>query len=508
MAGISQTLLQLNEIRLPDLAKASDGVVLVAGGGKFTAAFPTKPQAENACQSIVKAIATTLPMLEFQYSEIIEASSLAEARQRNLVMGLAEQKRRFRGYGLTYNPHLTVCDECGEYPATEKRHRENETDHLCRFCYQAKGILPRLGTIQNTSTSEMTSIEKIYSEYLRLLDVSEEKRKTLHIPDDFEKLFPPPDKSVEATAEHRRMAVWLSDTNNMNTKVPIWLSQPDDDVPRIFHALTDAYVAIAAEALKAVFPQESWSGYPDGKTFLPFRLIVAGGDDLCIVMAEEYVLDFALALSAAYNAKIASFQQGDYLSTSWLKQHQMEDRPVEPGSFSFGGAFIVTPFHTPFKLIHNLGEELMGKSKRATDRQANSVNWRILSVEENAVADELMAFEKPVFIHPPGAGSVPECMRDTLTLQDYMELRRIYRDILSGSQIKNIAAAIAAAKNDTDILERSLIKSAYAGMEKGVKYLLADSDFREGNTLDGALKPEKIATLLELLTLSNRRQSS
>jgi len=508
MAGISQTLLQLNEIDLPSLAKDHYGDVLVAGGGKFTASFSTKPQAEKARQVIVKTIATTLPMLEFQYSEILEAESLKDARQKNLVIGLAEQKRRFRGYGLTYNPHFKVCEECGEYPATEVRHRKKEKDHLCRFCFQAKGILPRLGTIQNIPVSEMTSIEKIYLKYLDLMEVSAEIRKTLRIPDDFERLFPHRQKAGETENgdDRRRMAVWLSDTNNMNTKVPTWLSQDDKEVPLIFHALTKAYVDIAAAALKTAFPQKSWNTHPEEGKFLPFRLIVAGGDDLCIVMAEEFVLDFAMALSKSYNEKIESFQEGDYLSMAWLEKHQQKDRSVSPGPFSFGGAFVITPIHTPFKLIHELGETLMGKAKKTTDRQANSLDWRILSVEEKSVADEILAFEKPVFIHPPV--SIPAAMSDTLNLQNYLELRIIYRDILSGSQIKNIASALIKAKQDPIHLERLLVKVAYAGMEKGVKYLLADCEFRKGRTPDGELTPGRIATLLELLTIPDRRQSS
>jgi hypothetical protein len=302
------------------------------------------------------------------------------------------------------------------------------------------------------------------------------------------------------------MAVWLSDTNNMNTKVPIWLSQNDKEVPLIFHALIEAYVDIAAAALKTVFPQEYWNTHPEEGEFLPFRLIVAGGDDLCIIMSEEFVLDFAMALSKSYNDKIESFQEGDYLSMAWLEKHRQKDRSVSPGPFSFGGAFVITPIHTPFKLIHELGEDLMGKAKKTTDRQANSLDWRILSVEEKSVADEILVFEKPVFIHP--SVSIPDAMSDTLSLQDYLELRNIYRDILSSSQIKNIASALIKAKKDPFHLESLLVKVAYAGMEKGVKYLLADSVFRRNKLPDGELNSGKIATLLELLTIPDRRQLS
>ena len=53
------------------------------------------------------------------------------------------------------------------------------------------------------------------------------------------------------------------------------------------------------KALKKTFPN------PQGE-FLPFRLIVAGGDDLCIVMDESYILDFAGNISAALHQQLDS----------------------------------------------------------------------------------------------------------------------------------------------------------------------------------------------------------
>lgn len=505
MAGVSQILSQLNEIILPAETKKQNGVVLVAGGGKFTARFTNKPSAEQARTAMIRTIATTLPMLEFQYSEeIVEADSLQDARNNNnLIVKLNEQKAKFRGYGLTYNPHLRICDECGEYPATKIRRKYIP---LCRFCNDAKNILPDIAFINPNIDQELTSVEKIYLKYLDLLNLTAHQRRNLRIPDDFSNLFPEQQKDgyTGEAGEHKRMAVWLSDTNNMNTKVPIWLSQEDKQVPNIFNALRKVYVDITATALKTVFPSGTWNGSSGKETYLPFRLIIAGGDDLCIVMAEQFVLDFAIALSKSYNDKIASITENDFLSTEWLRNHVVKEKPVEPGPFCFGGAFVIASVHTPFKLIHHLGEELMGKAKKTTNRQANCVDWRILSVEEKSVSDNLMSFEKPVFIHdPPNRTDMSETMRDSLTLEDYLMLKRQYQDReigLSGSQIKKIVAAIIQSHGDPVRLDELLIKASAASMEKGMKYILADVRFRNP---EGILILGRVGTLLELLTIEN-----
>ncbi len=505
MAGVSQILSQLNEIDLPAETKKLNGEVLVAGGGKFTARFWNRSSAELARTAMIRIIATTLPMLEFQYSEeIVEADSLQDARNNNnLILKLNEQKAKFRGYGLTYNPHLRICDECGEYPAIPQGKQDS---HRCRFCNHAKYIRRDIAFINPNIEQELTSVEKIYLKYLKQLDVTVDQRRNLKIPDDFSNLFPEQQKDgyTGEAGEHKRMAVWLSDTNNMNTKVPIWLSQEDDHVPRIFNDLREKYVNITATALKTVFPSETWNGGPEKETYLPFRLIIAGGDDLCIVMAEQFVLDFAIALSKSYNDNITSITENDFLSTEWLRKHALKEKSVEPGPFCFGGAFVITSVHTPFKLIHHLGEELMGKAKKTTNRQANCVDWRVLSVEEKSVSDNLMPFEKPVFIHdPPNRTDIPETMRDALTLEDYLLLKRQYQDReigLSGSQIKKIVAAIIQSNGDPVRLDELLIKASAAGMEKGMKYILADDRFRNP---EGILIPGRIGTLLELLSIEN-----
>ena len=57
------------------------------------------------------------------------------------------------------------------------------------------------------------------------------------------------------------------------------------------------YISSTAEALSKTFNPDSCSFEVD--RYLPFRLVIAGGDDLCIVMDAEYVLEFANNLADA-----------------------------------------------------------------------------------------------------------------------------------------------------------------------------------------------------------------
>lgn len=513
MAGISQILSQINEIDLPCSVRMLGGETLVAGGGKFTSRFSDSASANQARQEIIKIVSTRLPMLEFQISNTVMAGDLKQAKEKNLIVQLSTDKKRFRGYGITYNPMFQPCEECGEYPGTAEHYfGDNKKTLLCRICDMSRAQRLNPKKIRQESLNNLTSIEKIYRQYLETVD-PDQSRTSVEIPADFINLFPElPDP--QDNSERQRMAVWFSDANNMNVKVPIWLSQPDQDIPTIFHALTKAYIDITAKTLSRIFKLDTWSLW-NGKAgqthYLPFRLIIAGGDDLCVVMPEQYVLNFAKQLSISFHEQVLSFEQGGWFSTRWLKDHATPERsrPIrDPGSFSFGGAFLITSLHTPFRLIHERGENLMGQAKKGTERLANSINWQLLKTGSETNTDSLLTYEKPVYIDKLPETGIPEKMKDHLTFDAYLKLKDRYSSgecSLSNSQIKTIADILQQGGTPKDVEDRFLIVAS-AGLDKGLKYVLADLTFRTGANSNGELIPARIATMLEILTIDERRE--
>jgi len=521
MAGISQILSMINELELPRITQGNDGDVLVAGGGKFTAKFPDEQKAQNAADEMVKAVTTTLPMLEFQYSPIIEAGSLVQAKDTGLIKILLEQKQQFRGYGITYNPHLEVCDECGEYPAVETSYQGNEKSSLCRICFQARKATSDLKNILSryNQNKTLTSLERIYARYWARLSRKDKQLQVPSIPKDFEKIFPrakenKEKKNKETEADHDakervRMAVWLSDANNMNGKVPVWLSQDDDLIPKIFKQVQEVNIKVVSGALETVFGPETWNEHDDG-LFLPFRLVVAGGDDLCLVMPEEYILDFTLHFSNKVSEAVGGLQEDHFLHESWLESHRDPEKQKDPpGPYCFGASFVVTALHTPFKAIHSLGETLMSTAKEVTKREADSVNWQILNVDEEADDAALLIFEKPVFIqNKQNSGEHRSAIADRHTFERYLDSMRDYLEILSSSQMKNAASALVAANGDSAKAELILVKSAVGVKKEGLTKLLSDKSLR---TNEGHGKPRldlpKIATLLELINIKRREKA-
>lgn len=504
IAGLSQIMAEINEIKMQHCI-GKKGKVLIAGGGKFTARFESKEDAEDSKRQIIKLISTALPMLEFQVSDVFEAQDFNDAREKGIIKQLIE-KKRLRGYGVSFNPHLQTCSECGEYPALDFEIGDENVCSICNSAYSKARI--DIGKILRTNQvqerNELTTLERIYKRYF---ESCYSNRPIPNIPYNFEDLY----SSKYGDDTGKRMAVWFSDLNNMNQKVPIWLSESDEKISEIFSVIKDLNIEIISQALIDTFPAVE-------SEYLPFRLIVGGGDDLRIVMAEEYILDFVCNLSENLKTKvIEKINQGyDFLSEEWLESKRKEytekmkkqyaeaniglideadlEKPIKP--YSFGGAFVITAIHTPFRKIHEACEELMAEAKEKTERRDNSVNWAILSVEKNR-ASQLIKFHKPLFIED-------QDNKDELSFRKYIKMYDFYSPIISGSHIQQIAEKIIEYKNDSSMVEKWLKLKASATLEKSFEFLLVDKNLRQVLKEDGDFDCRRLSTLLELLTIPKR----
>lgn len=503
----------LNEIELPKIArgyskKPENETILVAGGGKFTARFEIndtpeeetkdknneKNKAEQAKDEIIKELSTAFPMLEFQDSQVKDAEKFSKIRK-DIMDDLKTQKQGFRGYGLSFNPHFEVCSECGEYPAVRsKKIKEKLVCSVCHAAHESSSDLKKMYQHFQEKKDECTTLEKIYSSYIAEIPES----LNANVPYDFEDMFPKKEDPKEQ--QKKRMAVWFSDINSMKNKVSLWLNQEETEIFGTFKQVKDVFSGIITQALKETFPGEKIK-----EAFLPFRIIIAGGDDFCIVMDEKYILDFVVNLSSNLDTKFKSLPADHPLSQKWLEKKfnalkeedsniKIEEKDIKQ-PYCFGGSFIVCSLHTPFSRIHEIGEELMKAAKTETKRQGNSVNWRIMA-EEESQSDKLLCFEKPIFIE----SDANKESWDKLSFNEYMDLRKKYSKI-SSSQQHQIASMMIKLNKEPEKLERWLMIHASSELEKNLTGLINEEKLRIGKTKDGGLMPERLATLLELLSI-------
>jgi hypothetical protein len=175
--------------------------------------------------------------------------------------------------------------------------------------------------------------------------------------------------------------------------------------------------------------------------------------------------------------------------------------------YSFGGSFVVCHHKSPFKTIHLVGEELMSDAKKATDRWANSVNWRIMA-DENTVTDDMYTFDKPIFIQKDLPDDMPNDDKveweSRLAFQDYIDMLDTYskgETRISGSHIQDVVRYIVEAKHDMGRFEKKLKSLCAARTLKSYSAILTDPRFREKSDPQNTLSQERIMTLMELLTI-------
>jgi hypothetical protein len=538
--GMSRIISGLSELLTCDIAQKSNAKVLVAEGGKFTARFADDTDAEEAKKDIIRLISTTLPMLEFQVSEVVPASSLKEARTMaelngkdypGLVHELDEQKRCFRGYGLTFNPHVKVCEECGEYPAVaekcvktgvdEKGRPEFKGIAICSICDKAKHAADIKLRELNKNEDRLTTLEKIYLRFVESLSMNDDEKAGLNVPMNFEDLFPDEDTAGKEGKQKRRIAVWASDVNGMGDKVTVWLNQEEGKIYETFEMVKEINTDFVSNALIATFKDKNFVEKEDEngekKQFIPFRLVVAGGDDLCIVMKDKDILSFVSNLSNSLHGVVQKIGSDHPLNIEWLKKKQGEqeksgDKENKPKTFrphSFGGSFVVAPLHTPFKKIHNVAEELMSEAKKKTCRMENSVNWMTMSADEEPVSESLIAFEKPLFIDIKPDFAIEKCLEEEpkpeageyLTFCNYLEMVEEYKN-LSGSHIQQIVSKIIEFRKEPGETSERLEKwlkglPAAAKKNSEISRMLRDDRLRTTGKPDH----KRIATLLELMSI-------
>jgi CRISPR/Cas system-associated protein Cas10 (large subunit of type III CRISPR-Cas system) len=216
---------------------------------------------------------------------------------------------------------------------------------VCRICYQSwKEARINLGDLLKKDENNVTSIERIYIKYAESLS----KKDNLEVPLNMEDLFPEDKNNDKKEEERKRIAVWASDVNSMGDRLPLWISQEEDNIQKTFDRLKDFIIDVLSETLIEVFPEKTLIKKGDGTIYIPFRLIVAGGDDLFIVMPHRFIVDFALTYSRIMGDKAANISKySDTLQKNMALKNKAKKRRKRMGGQRFW-SFMTCPLVASF----------------------------------------------------------------------------------------------------------------------------------------------------------------
>ncbi len=221
-------------------------------------------------------------------------------------------------------------------------------------------------------------------------------------------------------------------------------------------------------------------------------------------MPYDYILKFTIELSKSFNKILKEEIEKDRnfpLNFEFLQ----EKANKELNPHSFGGGFVVAPVHTPFRKIFELAEKLLKEAKRRTERKVNSVNWRVLSTDEESIIENLIPFDKPL---PIEKGS----FQQWLSFEDYYDMVDEYKEFSSSHIHQIVEKAINITMEIDDKVERGKKLEKFL---KGMPAASADKNSLHNKLiLDERLKDEgfidlsRLFTLFELIRLSKCRKEA
>jgi hypothetical protein len=113
----------------------------------------------------------------------------------------------------------------------------------------------------------------------------------------------------------------------------------------------------------------------DGKTILPFRVFLLGGDDVFLMIQAQYALKFAEAFCRLFQEKAGKkFSENPYL------------QDIEFPAFTMSAGVVIAHHNLPFLSLHRMASELLKSAKRRswqvkrkTQNDVGSVDFQIVT---------------------------------------------------------------------------------------------------------------------------------
>ncbi|MGZ8219367.1 Cas10/Cmr2 second palm domain-containing protein [Methylomagnum sp.] len=334
--------------------------ILARDGGHFRALFTDDTRAKAFADKASAFIRRELPGLRFEVSVAPAPPPLkAEAQKTTLPVKTAQ---------LLGLPALQVCEQSGRGIASETwRYTDPDTQvqeshHISRVAVSRK---ERGRAFRDAEGADRPhDIASLVTDSMML---------------SFGGTSPP--QTFNELCDGQYLALIHTDGNGIGA----WSKRVRDSVPegsdlqsfidreaageRFYHAMRVAVRRAVRSAIQTTFHDAIQDNPEKSSPFLPYRLLMLGGDDLLLACRAEYALEFV----KAYAKELAEFQ-----SLPDIVNGNEEMKPLTVGI----GVAIAKPSF-PFHRLHQIAEELASSAKRLVRGEkaihGSVVDWAICS---------------------------------------------------------------------------------------------------------------------------------
>lgn len=365
--GASLLLDRLNRVRTQRLAEEAGGDVVFLGGGSGQVLFSDREAAEGFAHRVRSEYGKEAPGSRV-VAEVIERGS-EETFPDWVARGVGECRRRKLGRSeavpLVAGRWIRPCTSCGVEPAASTSHDVQGTHHLCPSCEHKRTQIRkfyRQAKPRREEVAELPSrkyLEKHWpgSVFTTLAERFEYTHPgaTLELPTDF-------DAIGHASRPSNYTALIYADGNRMGETVRrIAEDFPDDAEARAayqtFSEITDRSTREAAvrALMENVLIEEE--GEKADRARLPAELVLAGGDDLVLVVPAHTALPVAVRF-------LQLFQETSLRLQEEAKARDTLSRLFAPDGLTVSGGIVFAHASFPASQALELAGELMKSAKR------------------------------------------------------------------------------------------------------------------------------------------------
>jgi hypothetical protein len=291
-------------------------------------------------------------------------------------------------------------------------------------------------------------------------------KQNMRLPEDFEEFFP-------KGADKRYLAVIHADGNGMGIKFSNYREGYKGSTFRdaalrveLFFARNRVLNRIAlADAIKTILLPRY-----EKKGILPVRILMSGGDDLCMVLRAGDVFDFLIEYARRHTSLLGT--ETHKSKDEYASYHELTEKWCkEMGSMSFRAGVAIVPFRYPFHAAYDLAEELSGQARHIS----SAVDWHIMSNASNESVQNIrqksysrhyqIAPDKNERLQLTRRGNEKYPILGNDGLEQLLELASLLDIDDSGghrkiarSQLKSLYAAFARGRYESELAVRELIQ--------------------------------------------------
>jgi len=364
--GASLLLDRLNRADTRKLAEEAGGEIVYLGGGSGRVQFSDRQAAEGFAHRVRSEYHAKAPGSRV-VAEVIERRS-QESFPEWVARGVGECRRRKLGRSeavpLLAGRWIRPCTSCGVEPAANTSRDVQGTHHLCPSCEHKREhisefygeVKPRRQQIAELPDRKFLEEHWPGSVFTTLAQRFEDAHPgaTLELPTDF-------DAVGTASRPSNYTALIYADGNRMGETVQsIARDFPGDaDARAAYQAFSDITDRSTREAAVGAVMEDVLieEGGGRARPYLPAELVLAGGDDLVLVVPAHTALPVAVRFLKLFHETSLRLQD-EAVEVGTLTRH------FAPKGLTVSGGIVFAHASFPASLALELAGELMKSAKR------------------------------------------------------------------------------------------------------------------------------------------------